>query len=57
MVFRVEAKRDKGQAFSSRDAVKTSLLEIWARMDSDQLFSGFNEWMKILEYVIESGGE
>jgi hypothetical protein len=33
------------------------LLEIWARMDSGQLFSVFNEWMKRLEYVIESGGE
>jgi hypothetical protein len=26
-------------------------------MDSGQLFSVFNEWMKRLEYVIESGGE
>jgi hypothetical protein len=33
------------------------LLEMWARMDSCQLFSVFNEWMKKLEYVIESGGE
>jgi hypothetical protein len=46
----------KEQAFSSREAVKTSLLEMWARMDSGQLFSVFNEWMKRLEYVIESGG-
>jgi hypothetical protein len=30
---------------------------MWARMDSGQLFSVFNEWMKRLEYVIESGGE
>jgi hypothetical protein len=29
---------------------------MWARMDSGQLFSIFNEWMKGLEYVIESGG-
>jgi hypothetical protein len=28
-----------------------------ASMDSGQLFSVFNEWMKRLEYVIESGGE
>jgi hypothetical protein len=33
------------------------LLEMWAGMDSGQLFSAFNEWMKRLEYVIESGGE
>jgi hypothetical protein len=45
----------KRQAFSSREAVQTFLLEIWARMDSGQLFSIFNEWMKSLEYVIESG--
>jgi hypothetical protein len=30
---------------------------MWARMDSGQLFSVFNEWMKRLEYVAESGGE
>jgi hypothetical protein len=47
----------KGQAFSSREAEKTFVLEMWARMDSDQLFSVFNEWMMRLEYVIESGGE
>jgi hypothetical protein len=47
----------KGQALSSREAVKTFSLEMWARMDSSQLFSVFNEWMKRLEYVIESGGE
>jgi hypothetical protein len=46
----------KEQAFSSREAVKTFLLEMWARMDSGQLFSIFSEWMKRLEYVIESGG-
>jgi hypothetical protein len=33
------------------------LLERWARMDIGQLFSVFNEWMKRLEYVIESRGE
>jgi hypothetical protein len=33
------------------------LLEIWVRMDSNQLFSVFDEWMKRSEYVIESGGE
>jgi hypothetical protein len=33
------------------------LVEMWARMDSGQLFSGFNEWMKRFGYVIESGGE
>jgi hypothetical protein len=33
------------------------LLEMWAKMDSGQLFSIFNEWMKRREYVIESGGE
>jgi hypothetical protein len=32
------------------------LLEMWARMHSGQLFSIFNEWMKRLEYVTESGG-
>jgi hypothetical protein len=47
----------KGQAFPSREAVKTFLLEMWARIDSGQLFSVFNEWMKRLEYVIESGAE
>jgi hypothetical protein len=52
------SKREmKGQVFSSREAVKTFLVEMWARMDSDQLFSVFNEWMMRLEYVIESGGE
>jgi hypothetical protein len=52
------SKREmKGQASSSREAVKTFLLEMWARMDFGQLFSGFNEWMKRLEYVIESRGE
>jgi hypothetical protein len=40
-----------GQAFSSREVVKTFFLEIWARMDSGQLFSVFIEWMKRLEYV------
>jgi hypothetical protein len=30
---------------------------MWARMDSSQLFSIFNEWMKKLEYVVESRGE
>jgi hypothetical protein len=50
-------KEMKRQAFSSREAVETFLLEMWARMDSGQLFSVFNEWMKRPEYVIESGGE
>jgi hypothetical protein len=50
-------KETKGQAFSSREAIKTFVLEMWARMDSGQLFSVFNECMKGLEYVIESGGE
>jgi ABC-type uncharacterized transport system substrate-binding protein len=31
--------------------------EMWARMDSDQLFSVFNEWMKRLNYILEPGGE
>jgi hypothetical protein len=30
---------------------------MWARMDSSQLFSVFNEWIKRLEYVTESEGE
>jgi hypothetical protein len=30
---------------------------MWEKMDSGQLFSIFNEWMKRLEYVIESGGK
>jgi histone-lysine N-methyltransferase SETMAR len=47
----------KGQAFSSSEAVKTFVLEMWGRMDSGPLFSLFNEWMMRLEYVIESGGE
>jgi hypothetical protein len=52
------SKREmKVQAFSIREAVKTVLLEMWTRMDSGQLFGVFNEWMKRLEYVIESGGE
>jgi hypothetical protein len=46
-----------GQAFSSREAVKTFLLEMRARMDFGQLFSLFNKWMKRFECVIESGGE
>jgi hypothetical protein len=46
-----------GQAFSNRETLKTFLLEIWARMDSGQLFSVCKEWMKKLEYAIESGGE
>jgi hypothetical protein len=50
-------KEMKRQAFSSREAVRTFSLEMWARMDSGQLFSVFNEWMKRIEYVIESGGE
>jgi hypothetical protein len=47
----------KGQAVSSGEAIKVFLLEMWARMDFGQLFSVFNEWMKRLEYTIESGGE
>jgi hypothetical protein len=47
----------KGQAFSSKEAVKTFLVEMWARMNFGQPFSIFNEWMKRLEYVIKSGGE
>jgi hypothetical protein len=47
----------KGQAFSSREAVQTFLLEMWARIDSAQFISIFNEWMKRLESVVESGGE
>jgi hypothetical protein len=47
----------KGQVFSSREAAKTFMFEMWARMDSGQLFSVFNEWIKRLESVIESGGE
>jgi hypothetical protein len=47
----------KGQAFSSGEAVKTSLVPMWARIDPGQLFSVFHEWMKRLEYVIESEGE
>jgi hypothetical protein len=50
-------KEMKEPAFSKREAVKTFLREMWARRDSGQLFSVFNEWMKRLEYVIESGGE
>jgi hypothetical protein len=30
---------------------------MWASMDSGELFGVSNEWMKSLEYVIESGGE
>jgi hypothetical protein len=30
---------------------------MWAKMDSGQLFSVFNEWMKRLDYGIESGGK
>jgi hypothetical protein len=38
------SKREmKGQAFSSRDAVKTFLFEMWARLDSGQLSSVLNE--------------
>jgi hypothetical protein len=38
------SKREmKGQAFSSREAVRTFSLEMWARTDSGQLFSVFNE--------------
>jgi histone-lysine N-methyltransferase SETMAR len=52
------SKREmKGQAFSSRETVKTFLFEMWARTDSGQLFSVFNERMKKLKYVIESGRE
>jgi hypothetical protein len=47
----------KGQAFSSREVVKTFLLEMWVKMDSGQFFSVFNEWTKRFEYVIESGKE
>jgi hypothetical protein len=50
-------KKTKGQAFSSREAAKIFLVEMWARMDSGQLFSVFNEWTKRFEYVLESGGE
>jgi hypothetical protein len=39
------SKREmKGQAFSSREAVKTFSLEMWAVMDSGQLLGVFNEW-------------
>jgi hypothetical protein len=52
------SKREmKGQAFSSREAVKPFLLEMWARMDSGQVLSIHNQWMKRFEYVIESEGE
>jgi hypothetical protein len=37
----------KGHAFSSRKAVKTFLFEMWARMDSGQLFNLFNEWRSL----------
>jgi hypothetical protein len=47
----------KGQAFSSREGTKTFLLDIRATMDSGQLFRIFNEWMKMFEDIIESGGE
>jgi hypothetical protein len=47
----------KVRVVSSREAVKTFLLEMWARMDPGQLFSAFHEWMKRFEYVVESGGE
>jgi hypothetical protein len=47
----------KGQAFSSRKAVKIFSLKTWARMDSGQVFSIFHECMKRFEYVVESGGE
>jgi hypothetical protein len=33
------------------------LLEMWARIDFGQFSNVFNEWMKGLEYGIESGGE
>jgi hypothetical protein len=49
-------KEMKRQAFSSREVVKTFLFEIWARINSGQIFSVFNEWIMRLEYVIESGG-
>jgi hypothetical protein len=57
LVFGWSKREMKGQAFSSREAVKTLLLEMWIRTDSGQLFSVFNEWTKRFEYVIESGGE
>jgi hypothetical protein len=47
----------KGQDFSRREAVKTFVFEIWAILAPGQLFSIFNEWIKRLEYVIESEGE
>jgi hypothetical protein len=51
------SKREtKGQTFSSRKAVKKFLFEMWAKIDSGQLFSIFNEWMKRLESVVESRG-
>jgi hypothetical protein len=46
-----------GHAFSSREAVKTFLLDLWAGMDSGPLFSVFNKWMNRLGYVTESEGE
>jgi hypothetical protein len=52
------SKREmQGQTFSGREAIKTFLLEMWVSMDSSELFSVFNEWMKRLEYIIESGRE
>jgi hypothetical protein len=52
----VEQKRDEGTGFSSRGPVKAFLVEMWARLDSAELFSVFNEWRNRLDSVIESGG-
>jgi hypothetical protein len=57
LIFGWGEREMKGQTFSRREAVKTFFFEMWARMDSAQLFRVLNEWMKRLAYVIESGRE
>jgi hypothetical protein len=41
--FELSKTEMKEHAFWRREAVKAFFLEIWARMDSGQLFSVFNE--------------
>jgi hypothetical protein len=57
LVFRLEQKRDEETGLLEQRGGQNIVTRNVGRMDSGQFFSIFNEWMKRLEYVIESGGE
>jgi hypothetical protein len=51
------AKRDEGTNLLEQRGGQNIFLEMWGRLDPNQFFSLFNEWINMFKYVIKSEGE